>query len=73
VIGFARRGRKFPLILNPYDFVRFRNGAEAGEIVYTRREPHPTTSSEIFTMSEGESKVHKSNTLSTLLHTAEQI
>ena len=45
------------MILYPSENVR-RLGEGEGEIVYTRREPHPTTSSEIFTMSEGESEVH---------------
>ena len=43
------------MILYPSEMVR-RLGE--GEIVYTWHEPHPTTSSEIFTMSEGESEVH---------------
>ena len=81
MIAFARIGRIFPFILNPYDFLRFAIGNAAGvrgkesEIVYTRRQPDATTSSEIFTMSEGESDqfTYESNALSTLLHTAEQI
>ena len=45
------------MILYPSENVR-RLGEGEGEIVYTRRKPRPTTSSEIFTMSEGESEVH---------------
>ena len=45
------------MILYPSENVR-RLGEGEGEIVYTQREPRPTTSSEIFTMSEGESEVH---------------
>ena len=61
MIGFTRRGRKFPFIWNANDFVRFGSGAGAAwevEIVYTRCEPDPTTSSDIFTMSEDNSEVH---------------